>query len=155
MEKYEFKYYRKAFAVKLVVLASLIGFTSQIISETLTDSAVVLGVIVFFIGGICFVVLAFYGLFGANAQGVGILHDEYDEIKLKEKEYHINYDKTTKITEKVLTFTGLYRRWHIRIKGEPTIVLRQGSGFKHKTNLYPLENFMKALYKRLKPEQYY
>jgi len=155
MEKYEFKYYRKAFAVKLIIGAFTIGLATQIISEALVTNFELLGAVVLFISIIVFISMSFYGIFRANAQGVGILHDEYVEIKLKDRGYRINYDEIIRINEKVLTFTGFYRRWQIRVNGESTIILRQGSGFRKKTNLYPLENFMKALYKRLKPEQYY
>ena len=151
MEKYEFKYYRKAFAAKLIALAFLLGITTQIIGDALAASVALVSSVIVFIGGIGFIGLGVYALLGANAQGVAILHDEYVEIKLKDKEYQIYYDKIVRINDKFFTS----RRWHIRINGESTIVLRRGSGFRYMSNVYPLEKFMRALYKRLKPAQYY
>ena len=141
-----------------VIIALIVGIATglatTIIGEVLAANFAPLASIIFFIGGFVFIGLAFYGMMGANALGIGLLHDEYVEIKLKDRVYKINYSKIIKIDEKFFTLSGFYRHWHIHIHDEPTLTLRQGSGLKRKTNLYPLEKFMSAVNKRLKPEQY-
>ena len=84
MEKFEFKYYRSAFITKLAIVAVLAGLVSQAINFVyiFTGYATLLGNAIHFIGGYTFIVFWFYVMFGGNAQGIGILHDEYVEIKL-------------------------------------------------------------------------
>ena len=152
-EKFEFKYYDKSLAVKCIVIGVLIGLASQILSEEI--SSIMISGTIFMIGGVIFVILGGYGILGANFKGLGILYEDYVEIKLRGKEHRIEYAKISRVTIKYFTYTGYFRRWHIHVNDEPTIILRQSSGFfRNKTNLYPLERFMTALFGRLKPGQY-
>ena len=151
MEKFEFKYYDRSLAIKCIALGVFIGLASQILSEEIVS--IVISGSIFMAGGIIFVCLSGYGLLGSNFKGIGILHEDCVEIKLRGKDYRIEYVNISHINVKNYTFTGYFRRWHIHIHDKPTIILRQGSGFfRKKTNLYPLERFMTALCERLKPE---
>lgn len=148
MEKFEFKYYDKSLAVKCIVSGGFIGLVSQILSEKI--ASMVISPPIFIAGGIIFICLSGYGLLGSNFKGIGILHEDCVEIKLREKEYRIEYINISRIDVKNYTFTGYFRRWYIQIHDKPTIIIRQGSSFfRNKINLYPLECFMAALSGRL------
>ena len=127
---------------------------SQFASEIAMPHTVVVGHAISLMGAYLFFLLSALAAFRANTQGVGILYDDYAEVKLKHVTHKILYSQIVKIDEKYLSFGGLFRSYHIRVEGKKKIVLRQGGGMRKSIHLYPLENFMMAMYKRLKREQW-
>ena len=149
MEYFEFKYHRKGLAIKCIVAGVLLGMLITLIGSLLEPHFEALSKALWLIGFIVLTGLTSYGFNGANAHGIGILHDKHVEIKLKGKEYLIEYAKIKKIDESVFS-----RKWCINIHGEPSLTIYPGAGWRSKTNLYPIELFMTALYKRLELKQY-
>ena len=156
MEKFEFRYHHKSFANKLLVamiLAGLISFFSRsanifvspIIFETYARVIYAIAVV----SSWTFLSAAFCCFFRTNANGVGILYDEYVEIKLKDKEYHIEFDDITEIAKEWWVLLPAPKRWRIYIHNKPDLVICQGNGLRKRVNLYPLEKFMEALEERL------
>ena len=155
MEEFEFRYNDRRLTVKIFGGTFLTFFALNIITvyTFIQINSEMLYRIISFVGEIAFLGFLIYGFFGTNFKGIGILHDKYFEIKLKDKQYRIKYTEIEKIRDRGYSS----RHWHIYVHGKPEIIIYQGLSFfgiGNKTNLYPLETFMRELYKRLELKQY-
>jgi len=89
-----------------------------------------------------------------NADGFGVFHDEHVEITLAGVKHSIKYSDIVKIKDRLSLLSGLRHSYLIKTVDGAALTIHQGNGLGSKKNLYPLENFILALKKRVPTKVY-